>query len=245
MGHFEDEAIILRPIDYSESSQILVTLTRQHGKQRFIAKGIKRGTKKRFAPAIDVLENGTVVWSRQADGQELAPLTEWKQIKGYLGLRDSLMRLYPAQYAGEITSLMLLDGDPYPDTYDDLCRLLEHLMDATDGLPELCRYQYRLLAAVGVLPELSSCVACGRPPVGIAGRVYFSSLEGGLLCRDCEAAHVEKRIVSEQDIAAIREDRFDSTCSGPMFDLFDYHISHVIGKRPRLSDFVSALPRPG
>lgn len=243
MAHIEDEAIVLRPIDYSETSQILVALTRHHGKQRFIAKGIKRSTKKRFAPAIDVLENGVAEWTRRSEAQELATLTEWKQIKGYLGLRDSLARLYPAQYAGEITATLLLDGDPHQDTYDDLCEMLERLQDVTDGLPELCRYQCRLLAAAGYAPELSTCVACSRPAVGIAGRIYFSSLEGGLLCRDCEAAHVEKRIVSERDIIAITEDCISPATAPTTFDLLDYHISHVIGKRPRLSEFVSALPR--
>ena len=51
----KDEAIVLRRLDSSESSQVLVFFTREHGPQRLIAKGIKRGTKQRFATGIDLL----------------------------------------------------------------------------------------------------------------------------------------------------------------------------------------------
>ena len=47
-----DQAIVLGRLDYSETSQVHVLFAREHGKVRAIAKGIKRGTKKRFAAAV-------------------------------------------------------------------------------------------------------------------------------------------------------------------------------------------------
>ena len=67
MPLIRDTAVVLGRLDYSETSQVIVLLTREHGKVRAIAKGIKRGTKQRFAAGIDLLEIGSVVLtSKQA-----------------------------------------------------------------------------------------------------------------------------------------------------------------------------------
>ncbi|MCH7814056.1 MAG: recombination protein O N-terminal domain-containing protein, partial [Planctomycetes bacterium] len=49
MSFISERAVVLRRVDYSETSQVLVLLTRGHGKVRAIAKGIKRSTRKHFA----------------------------------------------------------------------------------------------------------------------------------------------------------------------------------------------------
>ncbi|MFQ5491439.1 MAG: DNA repair protein RecO [Phycisphaerae bacterium] len=89
MTSIRDQGIVLRRLDFSESSQVLVLLTRDHGKVRVIAKGIKRSTKTRFGTAIDLLDVGQVVLSVRAPRQEaLATLTEWDQSRSLLGLRN-------------------------------------------------------------------------------------------------------------------------------------------------------------
>ncbi len=61
MALISDRAIVLRRLDYSETSQILALFTREYGQVRVIAKGIKRSTRSRFAVGIDLLEVGQVV----------------------------------------------------------------------------------------------------------------------------------------------------------------------------------------
>ncbi|HQA45519.1 MAG TPA: recombination protein O N-terminal domain-containing protein, partial [Phycisphaerae bacterium] len=97
MPVMKDEAVALRRIDYSETSQVLLFLTRGHGPRRLLAKGIKRGTKQKFATGIDLLEHGRVVFAVRASGESgLGNLTEWRQIDLYTGLRSDLHRLYAA-----------------------------------------------------------------------------------------------------------------------------------------------------
>ena len=73
MAAVKDQAIVLRRLDYSETSQVLVFLTREHGLQRLIAKGIKRSTKKKYATGIDLLERGRLVFLISARGEGLEP----------------------------------------------------------------------------------------------------------------------------------------------------------------------------
>ena len=128
MSLISDKAIVLRRLDYSETSQILALFTREHGQVRVIAKGIKRSTRSRFAVGIDLLELGHVVWSAREDRpQNLGILTEWKQVNAFVGLRERLERLHAAQYAAEITTELTTDQDPHPTLFDHLKLFLEKL----------------------------------------------------------------------------------------------------------------------
>ena len=241
MSLISDQGIVLRSLDYSETSQVLVMLTRQHGKVRAIAKGIKRSTKTRHAAAIDLLDVGDLVLSaRTAGQQELAILTEWKQYRSLAGLRQSLSRLYAAQYAAEVTAGLTADWDPHPELYEALLRLLGALCEVDMTLPALLSFVSELLVAVGSGPQFEVCVACRRR-VALNQPIHFSSFEGGLLCRDCEAAFVEKRQVPRGALAVLQGRRpGDPAAYRAALDLLNYHVSHLIGRAPLLADKVLA-----
>lgn len=269
MSFISERAVVLRRVDYSETSQVLVLLTRGHGKVRAIAKGVKRSTKKRFATGIDLLELGDVVLSvRRGSQAQLATLTEWKQSTSFWLLRQRLARLYAGQYAAEVVAGLTEDWDPHPITFDALVGLLERLCTLEQPLPELVVFLGRLLEEIGSLPRFDVCVGCGQVVAG-GGALYFSSFEGGLLCRDCEGAHAEKRRVSEAARAVLQSaadrsgleppvasgemhtERADDPTVSPdidpawagAFELFNYHVSHLMGRAPLLADKVLP-PRP-
>lgn len=251
MSLISDKAIVLRRLDYSETSQILALFTREHGQVRVIAKGIKRGTRSRFAVGIDLLELGQVVWSARADRpQNLAILTEWKQVDAFIGLRAQLERLHAAQYAAEITSELTVDQDAHPALFDALQVLLKKLSVVScessvggpqifNPLADLCEFQRTLLIEIGLMPRADSCVGCRSAITPAAAQgVYFTSHEGGLLCRDCEAGYVEKRRLSPGAIRVISGGAVDEPLAGEVFALLNYHISHLMHKEPRLAQFV-------
>jgi DNA repair protein RecO (recombination protein O) len=104
-----DRCICLRKVEYSETSQILTLLAREHGITRVIAKGAHRKTKQgasKFGGVIDLLDLGEAVFSHAPD-RDLAPLTEWSLQDGHLELRRSLRAVYLAQYAAELVSLVI------------------------------------------------------------------------------------------------------------------------------------------
>lgn len=243
MSLISDQAISLRRTDYSETSQILVLLTRAHGKQRLIAKGTKRSTKKRFAAAIDLLERGEVVFSRRPGSEaDLSILVEWNQRELYAGLRTDLRRLYGAQYLAEVIPALVESDDPHPHLFDALADTLSHMSQGSEPLAPVVRCQVALLVEIGLMPDLTQCTAC---EAAVTGRMlYFSSESGGLLCRDCEPAAIEKRAVSPEAVAWIEALRRqepspvkDATVAGA-FALLNYHIGYTIGRPPKLADHI-------
>lgn len=232
----KDQAIAIRRLDYSESSQVLVFFTRQHGKQRLIAKGIKRGTKTRFATGIDLLERGSLVFSRREEGgRSLGTLTEWGQQDVFADLRKHLGWMYAGQYAAEAIDVSTEDNDPSPRLYDAAVRLLESVADE-EGVA-LARFQCVLLEEIGLMPELASCVSCGRRWSGRT-RAFFSARQGGLICDDCEGAQVEKRRIDPVATVAISSRRISRDVAVEAFDLLDYHLTESLGRRLRLSTHV-------
>jgi len=243
MSRIHDEAVVLRKLDFSEHSQVLVLFGRQSGKVRAIAKGIKRSTRARFAPAIDLLDVGRIVVSGAArQQQQLAVLTEWKQILGLIELRRSLAGLYAAQYAAAITGQLTEDWDPHPPVYDALLELLKGLADGAAPLAEVLRYQCTLLTHIGSMPRLDVCVGCGCVP-NSQQMLHFSSLDGGLVCRDCESTRSEKRQLTGGVLEWMVSQRGDHRALPEAVLTVDYHLSHLMGRRLRLCDLLLSVCR--
>jgi|CXWL01.1.fsa_nt_gi DNA repair protein RecO (recombination protein O) len=240
MPLIRDAAVVLGRLDYSESSQILVLFTREHGKVRVIAKGAKRSTKTRFAPGVDLLDIGTVVFSvRHERAEGLATLTEWKQTQSLSALRERLDRINAAQYAAETTARLTEDWDPHADLFDELIDTIKDLSESKDVLKRVVRYQLVFLDKIGSLPRFDACVSCERD----AELTHFSSFEGGLICRSCEVGRVEKWEIapstiellnrSDGDAAPILSKERDSQSA---FSVLNYHIAHLMGMEPRLAE---------
>jgi DNA repair protein RecO (recombination protein O) len=201
-----DEAVVLRVSDYSESSQIVSLLTAGSGLVRLIAKGARRGTKTRFSAGIDLLEHGTVTFVPAHGDAGLGNLAEWTQRDAFAAVRSDLGSLYAALYAVELVPPLTEEYDPHPGLFESLLTLLRGLADPPRPLgaaaadrraavvAAVLRFQVRLLNEIGLMPRLTECVECRRPAGGGAG-AYFSASAGGLLCRDCEMHHADKRRV--------------------------------------------------
>lgn len=241
MAIVRDDAVVLMRYDFSETSQIIVLLTRGQGKVRGIAKGIRRSTKTRFAVGIDLLDLGHVLLGRRREGAEgLVAVTEWKQTRSLWGLREKLARIHAAQYAAEITAHLLEDWDAHPGLYEALVEALIELSGTDETLWPVVRYQRFLLEAVGSLPRFDACVACGREDE----LTYFSSREGGTICRPCGPSRIEKHGLSNETREVCRAlpsgsaEAWAPPTDRPLvgaFSLLNYHIAHLIGRQPRLA----------
>ena len=179
-----DQCICLRRYEYSESSQILALFGREIGLFRVIAKGAHRRTRageSRFDGGIDLLDLGHAVMT-DPSAKDLATLTEWKLLDGHLDLRRQYRPLMLAQYAAEMTGLVLHENDPHPELFEMLRWLLRELPTGRCE-QSFTVFQLELLRLAGFLPELAACVSCGKPIE--AGRVTFSPQLGGLVCGDC------------------------------------------------------------
>jgi DNA repair protein RecO (recombination protein O) len=238
-----DEAVVLRLTEYSETSQVVTVLTRAGGQQRLIGKGLRRSTRKRISVGLDLLEHGELAYLPARGTADLGTLTEWVQRDAFAGLRAALAPLYSGLYFGELVTALTEPDDPHPELFEALLAALRTLSGAETAAcgPIVVRFQLDLLSAIGLAPQFRMCVACQRPRVRGAP-AWFSAAAGGLLCRECEAAHPFKRRLPPRLV----DTRLEASPPRDWFEVFDEHLRHAAGRAFRLSEPLRqrAFPEP-
>jgi len=187
MPRFTDNAVVLRSIEWSESSQIVVLLTEAHGKVRGLAKGAKRmspSSVQRFSGGIELLTIGEVI-ARTRPTTELAVVTEWDLRDDLFALRRDLRALELAAYAASLCDAVLAPEDPHPWTYHAIRGFLDavkaHVAAGRTGGHDasLLAFQWAVLTDNGYMPELHADVHSGEA-IGERASLRFDPRAGGL-----------------------------------------------------------------
>jgi DNA repair protein RecO len=174
---YHDEGICVRHWDWSETSQTVTLLTREHGLLRCIAKGSKR-EKAPFSGGVELLTRAHLTAIIKPNA-ELAQLTSWDLIEPMHHARREHARYAAAMYCVDLIPRTVHDQDPHPGLFDALAETLAAVAgsepcEAATGLPAwLAWFQWRLLDETGAKPELGVDVRTGEDlsdaqPVGFA-----------------------------------------------------------------------------
>ena len=147
------EAVVLRGLDYSESSRIVTLLTRDRGKLSVLAKGARR-TKSKFGATLQPMAHTQVVFYYKPT-RSLQILSESSHVRTYRTLHDRLPKITLGLRMVELTDALIGDENPQPDVFDLLMRVL-HRLDAEEQRPDTLWpfFQLRLAAALGVAPAI-------------------------------------------------------------------------------------------
>jgi DNA repair protein RecO (recombination protein O) len=172
---YRDEGVVLRTIKLGEADRIVTIQTRERGKVRAVAKGIRK-TSSRFGGRLEPTSHVSL---QLYEGRELDTITQVESLESFRLLREDLDRL-----ARALTLLEAVDLVGQERQADE--RLLDMLLGALRALerrgsPTLVpAFLFRLLAHEGLAPEVDGCGACGRQDDIVA----FDHASGGVLCGD-------------------------------------------------------------
>lgn len=176
MSLFRDHGVVLRTIRLGEADRIVTLVTRDHGKVRAVAKGVRRTTSK-FGGRLEPLSHvAALFWH----GRELDIVTQADVVDTFGHVRGDLGRLSKAYTLLEVADSVAQERHPNHRLYDMLVGALG-VLDEADAPLLVPAFMLKLLAAEGAAPELQVCVSCGDP----APLVAFDPSEGGALCRSC------------------------------------------------------------
>ena len=251
MALANDRCICLRRIEYSETSQILLLFSRDHGTMRVIAKGAHRRTKagaSKFDGGIDLLDIGEAVFTHDPQ-RDLGTLTEWSLREGHPELRKSLRGLYLGMYAAELVAMLIEEHDPHPELFD---RLESCLLELGTGRAEetFLAFELDLLRETGYLVELNACVGCGQ--VLTDGTIFFSPASSGVVCRNCEGAFPDRVTLDARLLRLMQQmmrlprsnghaqrlPKLTRHQTDPINRLFAEHVEHTLGRRLRMTGYV-------
>jgi len=147
------EAVVLRGLDYSESSRIVTLFTGDRGKISVLAKGARR-TKSKFGATLQPMAHIQVVFYYKPT-RSLQMLSESSHVATYRTLHDRLPKITLGLRIVELTDALISDENPQPDIFDLLVHVL-HRLDAEEQRPDTLWpfFQLRLAEALGVAPAI-------------------------------------------------------------------------------------------
>jgi DNA repair protein RecO (recombination protein O) len=191
MSLYRDEGVVLRTWKLGEADRIVVLFTRDRGKVRAVAKGVRK-TKSKFGARMEPTSH---VALQLYEGRELDIVTQAESIDHLGALRDDLDRLTRATAMLEAIDVLAQERNPDRGLYTMLVGGLRTLA-AQDHPLVVPGFFLKLLAHEGFQPVVDGCATCGEAE----GLVAFDLDEGGLLCQ----AHRKGQAVSPEAVELLR-----------------------------------------
>ncbi len=243
MPAVSDIAICLRRWDYSETSQTVALLCREHGLTRGLAKGAKR-PKSRFSGGFDVLTRGQIIFApRPRTG--LALLMEWHLECVHLAPRRDMPANRAAVFMVDLVMHGLDEADPHPVVFDAMATALDAIDAGMCPASALLWFQLQFLADIGYRPQLDVDAQTGRI-LPNAPTLAFSPRAGGVVVDSGSADRWRVRAETIMLIRRIDQSReplaSEAAVAGRANRLLATWVRELLGQQ--LPSFSWAFPGP-
>ncbi len=175
-GLYKDEGVILGRIKLGEADRIVTIFTRDNGKVRAVAKGVRK-TKSRFGGRLEPFTLVDLMFYR---GRSLDTITAASVIEPFKAVRDDYDAFTAACALAEVVDKVSEERERAYSTYSLLLAGLSALAQGkvTTTVPA---FIVKLLSVSGFHPSLGVCAGCGDP----GDLVGFGPALGGAVCGTC------------------------------------------------------------
>jgi DNA repair protein RecO (recombination protein O) len=181
MPLLRDEGVVLRTRNLGEADRIITFLTRDRGRVRAVAKGVRR-TSSKFGSRLEPF-TFVDVQIFEKHGRDLHLVTQAETLAAYGGV---LVHDYPRYTAGQA---MLEAAERLSE--DDVPALQQYLL-LVGGLRTLASGEHapglvldafllRSLSVAGYAPSFGDCARCGED----GPHRFFNLPAGGVVCANC------------------------------------------------------------
>jgi DNA repair protein RecO (recombination protein O) len=202
MHSFSVDALVLTRKDFGEADRLLTVFSRTLGKQRLIAKGVRRATS-RMAPHVEpgrrsklfVVERKGLSLVTQAETHEL-----------FLSPNNDLETMHDTFRLLEVASNILEEGQRDSRVFDLLMNALRAAATAESSQVGAIRVAFSLqaLGLLGYQLELTSCLACSRR-LAQESEYYFNVPKGGVIHRSCGHPGIGVYALTYQQLLQLRQ----------------------------------------
>ena len=200
--HYRTRGFVIKKSDTGEYGRIFAIFTQDFGKIKILGKAIRKIASK-LKSGIDVISLSEIEFIQ---GKAHKTLTDAVVLEKFEGIKNNLEKLRATYKINESID-SLIKGE---EKDEKIFSLLKKTYSRLNGL-ELDSKQLHLLYfyfiwnffyLLGYKPQLYKCTDCQKK--FSTGFFYFSSKEGGVICRTCFKNNKEARRINSDVIKTLR-----------------------------------------
>lgn len=171
------KGIIIRSIDFKDSSKVLTLFSEKYGKIPVIAHGAKR-----IANTVNAsYETGNlvdVVMYKKSDNNLMGTISQISIINQFKKTKMDLIKTAMAQYCMEFIYKNTEDYDENRSLYILILTFLQLINDRNVSMKTKACWDYNVMKLIGVEPNIWECIICGKP---VKEGIWIAE-EGGISC---------------------------------------------------------------
>lgn len=192
------EAFVIKTQPFRSSSLIVTMFSREFGKLKGIAKGVRKEREMRGA-LFELFTHVDIVFYEKTRS-DLHLISDAAIIDSFDVLRTRLDTITYASYFSELVEVLTEIQDPHASVFELLDVAFRYL-PALPGEKIARLFEIKLLNEIGWLPHLDNCLQC-RVPVPEKG--CFSVSQGGVLCTSCARSVGDSKVLSPEALLQLR-----------------------------------------
>jgi len=242
------EAIVLGQRDFGEADKVVTLYTKDFGKLRAVAKGVRR-IKSRFGSSMELFSQSHLMLYMQRK-RDLYIVTGSNIIRTHKELRENFDSFVTGSCIVELVDKLTEQEEP--NLY-----LFSLILDAFHQIPEqdreiiLAIFVIKVLANSGYKLNLEKCVACGKP-IPLIEQKKLSVQQGGLLCSRCQSRDLQAVDVSSLvleylkkfeivNLAKIGRIDLEPSVKDELKRIVHFYLSHYLPGGLRTEEFMEKL----
>lgn len=167
----EYEGIILKQINYKESSKILYIYTPEG-----LISLLVHGAKKLSSPFLRATENLNLIKGFYT-GKGLKTLTDAEIVNDYQSIKNDLNKVTYVSHLMELLASFAESECNHKKLYDFVIRLLDKISEASAYIRYVYMFELKFLYMLGVAPNFKECAECRSTE-----NLRFSVKSGGYCC---------------------------------------------------------------
>jgi len=169
------KGIVIKRVNLGEADKIITLLTKDRGKIRVVAKGVRK-PKAKLAGFLDLFHYNEYLI---AEGRNLDIITGVSTIENWHAINQSLSQVALAYYMAETVDKLIEETQEIGDIFDLIYFCFDTLNKNKISLNILKSFfEFNIVSALGYKPELDRCIECNKE---IEKDAWFSFSLGGVL----------------------------------------------------------------
>ena len=178
---YKTVGIVLKSIEYGDADKIATIYTKNYGKVRAIAKGVRK-TKSKFGSSLEILTYAIFLFYK---GKNLDTISQTEILESFFSTSKEVIKFAFATNCAEIVDKLTEEGETNIGLFNLLKEVLHYLREAKDPKLVNLSFKWKVISVLGYKPSFNLCCRCNKKVSDQKMGEYFSVKDGGIVCNEC------------------------------------------------------------